>query len=151
MKKILSFCLLLLSISLSTVSCSKDDDQETTIVIPPAAPSIVGTWEFSKRGNIDANNVVTNLQDYYHPCTQKDYLSFTQNGVMTDRYYSDNCVDFENNEYQYTLTNSNLSFSNDFSVGSYTVLEISATTLKIRNPNSDGKAASGFYYELVRR
>lgn len=143
MKKILSIWLLLVLVS-TTMSCSKDDNS--------AEPTLVGTWEWSKIGYIDAAGTITDLSPYSHDCsTNKDSWLFTADGAFITSESNLSCTNYYEN-YQYILSGTNLNYSDSSITRSFTILSITANTLKVEIPGVTNKAPSRpNYYEFTRR
>lgn len=160
MKKLITvkICLLLLGVALFNISCSKDDDNEEPAVV---APSIVGSWEFSKKGYMGTDNVPYSVADYPHGCaTKKDNFLFTKVGNFTTTIYAD-CDRFEVLGYNYTFADNVLNYSTDGAVviNPYVVIAVSETVLKVKLNYSRLKRLSAtsksdptyVYYELVKK
>ncbi len=142
MKKIFSIFILLATI-LITMSCSKDDESSNVI----EQQTIIGTWELSKTGYIDTAGNITNLTEYPHPCsTNKNNWIFTATGDFTStEYYSDCSNDYT--IYQYTLSGSTLNYTNGTTIGSYDIVSLTATSLKVKIVNVIGEN----YFEFTKR
>lgn len=143
MKKVFSICLLLV-VTLLMVSCSKDDEPSVAI---EEQPTIVGTWDWSKTGYIDTAGNITNLTTYPHSCsTNKNNWILTATGDFTStEYYSDCSNDYS--IYQYTLSGSTLNYTNGTTFGSYDIVSLTTTSLKVKIANALGEN----YFEFTKR
>jgi hypothetical protein len=122
MKKII----LLLFVSLSIIGCSKKDVSEE---IP--APSIEGKWQFTKEGGIVSGQEV--LTDYQHSagCT-KDYTEILAGGVLKDHYFSSSCAEsVDTGNWVKNNTTLTLTYPGE-SPTNAEILELTATTLKVK-------------------
>lgn len=148
MKKVLSLFVLLLMVVFIVSSCSKDESGSS---LPIPAPSITGTWEFSKTGSIDSDGTVSNLSPYSHACTsKKDNWKLTTSGEMTTQEFGD-CQDAPYTvNYTYNYQNKILSYSNGSAVGSWTVISVSYFQLKIKSTSRGGKLGNN-YFEFTRK
>ena len=145
MKKVVQLCLLMVSLVLVTVSCSKDD-APVQIPVVVAPPSIVGTWEFSKKGTWDGT-AGQNLQDYNHVCaTRKDNWVFNAQANFSS-FESGDCQDpvLESN-YTYLIQDNvvTLTSTTGANTSRFTIVELTATGLKISGSRNS-------YFEFVRR
>lgn len=147
MKKVLSLWVILLTLVVIQFSCSKEEDN---IVVPVVTPSIAGKWEFSKWGNVEADGTISNLEEYRHGCTSaKDNWNLTKEGDLTVQEYL-NCDDAPGqSNYTYTYQNKILSYTNENSVASFTVVSLTATQLKVKSQNSRDRGYN--YYEFQRK
>ena len=83
--------LIILFLSLSIISCSKNDDSNNN---EPETISIVGTWQFESQGvvNKQGNEVIIELGE----CDAKTVHTFSANGSTKALYYSgENCPLFQ--------------------------------------------------------
>lgn len=148
MKKVFSLFVLLLMIVFIVSSCSKE---ESTSAIPLPAPSITGTWVYSKTGSIGSDGTISNLSDYPHTCaTKKDNWKLTVSGEMITQEFGDCQDDPYTENYTYNYQNKILSFSNENAFGSWTVISVSYTQLKIKSTSRDGKLGNN-YFEFTRK
>ena len=154
MKKALNLCLLLFCVALTNLSCSNDEETK---------PSIVGTWEWSKRGSIGDDNIPYDITDYVNGCSsKKDNWIFTKEGIFKTTENGD-CEDEPyTRTYNYTLEDGLLNYvntNNDQDAveinPSYTVLSITATHLKLKKSSSKlaklEKSSADQYFEFVRK
>ncbi len=141
MKKIFSISLLLVLV-LTTVSCSKDDES--------AEPTLIGTWEWSAKGNIDTEGNITNLTPYVNDCSSmKDSWLFTADGAFVMSESNSSCTTFYEN-FEYDLNGSTINYSGDGTVGSFIILSQTTNTLKVKFGNIN-RAVTANYYEFTRR
>lgn len=122
MKRILILCLGLLTIGLTTTSCS--DDENT---------SIVGKWVFHETGLLI--NGQESLEPYEHTAgCDKDYWEFKSGSVLEDvSYYNDgNGCETDIILGTYTQSDSNLLISLDGESEVATILTLNSSTLKIK-------------------
>lgn len=146
MKKILNIFILLASI-LITMSCSKDDESNNAI---EQQPTIIGTWEWSAKGNIDAEGNITNLTPYLNDCSSmKDSWLFTADGTFVMSESNSSCTTFYDN-YEYNLNGSTINYSGNGTVGSFIILSQTTNTLKVKFGYIN-RAVTANYYEFTRR
>ncbi len=120
MKKLVLLFVAVASISSALVSCSKNDDNDA---------SIVGKWEFYQEGvKIEGEEF---LELYVHDCaTKKDYTQFFDNGTLNDVYYWDDCEeDIDNGTY--TKSGNSLTLTIDGVTTNGTIKKLSGSTLKV--------------------
>jgi len=130
MKKLL----LLLTSVFILISCGSDDSPT-----PVVEPSIVGSWEVTKRGQLINNNEV--FQTYPSDCpTKKDLWYFYENKSFNSIYFDSNCVIFTHDYYHSWNINQNslILFSHN-SMDFYEILVLNDTTLKIRYQDINGE------------
>lgn len=77
---------ILLSLVAATIvlSCSSDDSSGGSGSI---SGNIYGTWELRKEGVMVGNNPVLENMSFMAPCTEYDRMTYSQNGIWTQRYY----------------------------------------------------------------
>lgn len=122
MKRILILCLGLLTIGLTSTSCS--DDENT---------SIEGKWVFDQTGLLI--NGQESLEPYEHEVgCEKDYWEFKSGGILNDgSYYNDgtNC-ETEIVTGTYAQSDSNLLISLDGESDVATIITLNSSTLKLK-------------------
>lgn len=128
MKKIVLLFVSVLTLSLFSTSCSKDDDGE--------GASIVGKWEQSKEGFLVSGNEA--LVNYEHTAgCSKDNVEFKANGTAVNtNYYTADCLS-ESDSSTYTKNGATLTITDADGPYSFIVKELSATTLKIYDTYQD--------------
>lgn len=129
MRKFMLFFVSILSVVMFSVSCDDDDDNN----VPPA-PSLVGTWIYSKEGTIVDGTEV--LIDYQHTAgCAKDQTTFSSTGVITDVYYDSTdtpCEQFTD-EGTYTVSGSTITVNVDGINVTGEIVTLTATELKIKS------------------
>jgi hypothetical protein len=129
MKNTLKFASVFLLVTLSLISCSKDDDG------PSTSGNIVGKWEFFKEGEIiNGNEILTNYE-HQAGCT-KDNTEFNTDGSFVDSYYYEEC-ESEISMGTYTKSGNTLTRNDGFDDFSYTIVELNSTTLKVKETYND--------------
>ena len=123
MKKISIFFIALLSLGLTTSSCS--DDENT---------SIVGKWIFSQEGfAVEGGQEV--LVPYQHTsgCNQ-DYVEFTAEGVVKNENYFNEGAGCESDLSMgtYLKSDNNLTLTIDGETVNATIITLNSSTLKIK-------------------
>jgi len=131
MSKFLKNTLLILFVGI-LFSCSSEDDGEATI----DKASIIGTW---KQISETENGVdITESCDLFY--------IFTIDQVTVKYYDDDNCTQQFSDVASYTLDGNILSFVQGSDTFSVEVLELSATTLKIKEVDEEGSGAQTNIY-----
>ena len=135
MKKGVNFVFVLLLVSLSFVSCNKDDDNDLQ-----TSGSIVGKWEFLKEGAIVSGQEILTAYNHTSGCS-KDFLDFKSNGIADDYSYekpSGSCVEFVDAATWVKVGNTlSVNYGDgDFFDGEIMILN--NTTLKIKFTDDDG-------------
>ena len=130
MKKFKQLALLFLAVSVTLVSCNKDDDE---------AAALEGKWEYSKEGSIINGQEL--LIDYQHTSgCNKDYSEIIAGGILKDVYYESNgaggCDEFidtlnwSRNGNTITVSDSGFSTTGE-------IVELTNTTLKTKYTDPD--------------
>lgn len=116
--------------TLGFVSCSKSDSNSDQPVV-----TLEGKWQFTKEGTIANNQEVLNNYEHTAGCT-KDYIEILTSNVVKDHY-------FDNPNCQETIDTGSWTKNNNFLTIVYPnitvyseILELSATTLKLKYANS---------------
>src|SRR5690606_29843143 len=134
-------------ISLSTTSCSKDDDNGSG-----NNTGIIGTWELSKSGGIYEGQEI--LFDYEHEAPQcgKDHfiISGNSNGKAVYFYldFDDEC-EKEEESFNWNLNGDQLTISEGGEQYTFTVMTLNSTTLKISETYYDEDFEEEFTFIVV--
>lgn len=124
--KLISKVAVLFLMVFNLLSCSKEDDNQTTLE---------GKWEFYKEGYFyDIPENESDYKDYYHRCdTKKDYRFFYADGKMQEHLFGLECNE-QSSDYKWTLKDNgnklDIKFGDDGEI--YEVLEFDGTILKVK-------------------
>jgi Lipocalin-like domain len=118
----------LLVLGLNLTSCGDDDR-------PSTSGDIVAKWEWYKVGDKDDGSEYLELYEHQVGCT-KDNVEFSSNGNYIDSSYFDGC---ESDSYSGTYTKSGnvLTVNDGFDLTTYTIKELSSSTLKVYETYSE--------------
>ncbi len=129
MKKLSILTLSLVALSMSFVSCSKDDNNGST-----TSGNLVGKWEYSKEG------AVQNGQEYLvaymgnETGCSKDYIDVTATSVADVDYDStDNPCEMFTDTYSYTRTGNTITMTVSGMEVISTIVTLTSTELKIKD------------------
>ena len=123
MKKIVLLFVSVLTLSLVSTSCSKDDEGSSA--------SIVGKWQFSQEGIVVGSTET--LENYQHNtnCTSKDNTEFKSDATVVSTFYEDTNCSVYTSSSSYTKNNNTLIITDAEGPQTVTIKELSATTLKV--------------------
>lgn len=113
-------------------SCSSDDSSGGSGSI---AGNIYETWELRKKGVMAGNNPVLEDVSFMAPCTEYDRMTYSQNGIWTQRYYygSGGSCSAYNDNGTFTYENGVIKHieENEYhpEEGKYQILELTNTTM----------------------
>ena len=134
MKKIAILLFSSVTLLLLASACSGDDESST------ASASIVGKWDFDKRGYI-ANGITTPDQDdeQNQPGCNKNFFRFKNDGFMNSGQYDPDCVLRLSSSVDkpWSQTNTMLSFDPEVAAEggipvNWEIVSVSATDLQIK-------------------
>lgn len=135
--KMLAFAIL---VSLSIVSCSKDDDNE-----PTTQELLSGKWEFVENGRIDDTGAET-LYDWEGGCSDNnDFIQFSEGNVLTEGYYY-GCDDYDDYSGTWSLNNKTITVADsyEFADGNLEIIELTDSKLKIKFPYGNDRKIKNF-------
>lgn len=142
MKKIVLFMSVAISAAFGLVSCDNDDNVNNN--------SIVGDWEWVQETVYENGESILADYDHANGC-EKDYISFTATGEMSDVYYENtpqnDCVEHKYNG-TYTTNGNILTITEDGYVYS---VKFSVTNDEMRIENLEGEEEYSFVSILKRK
>lgn len=126
MKKNLKFAAYFLLVTLSLVSCSKNDDG------PSTSGNLVGKWEFFKEGEVIDGKEYLELYEHEAGCS-KDYVEFTADGTSIEGEYNEDCT-LDTYESIYVKSGNTITVEDGQSVQ---ILQLDGSTLKVKSVYDD--------------
>ncbi len=120
--------------SLFVVSCTKDDEPTTQVLLS-------GKWEFMQTGNIDSTGNET-LYNWIGECdSKKDYIQFLVGNVLRESYYYTNCTQTTDYNGTWSFEDKTITVVNSeiFDSKNLEIVELTATTLKVKFPYRNNK------------
>ena len=129
MKKLSILTLSFVALSMSLVSCSKDDNNGST-----TSASLVGKWEYSKEGSTVNGQEVLEAYTGNETGCSKDYIDVTATAV-TDVDYDSTNTPCEMTTYtiNYTKTGNTLITTFNGMEFTSTIVTLTSTELKIKD------------------
>jgi len=140
MKKLSILTLSFVALSMTLVSCSKDDNNGST-----TSASLVGKWEYSKEGStVNGQEFLVAYMGNETGCS-KDYIDVTATSVADVDYDStDNPCEMFTDTYSYTRTGNTLTLTVSGMEFTSTIVTLTSTELKIKD-------ADGFITVYTRK
>jgi hypothetical protein len=139
MKNLLKSLALTLLVTVSLVSCSKDDDGVST------SGELLGKWEYSKTGI--AVNGQEQLENYEHQAgCSKDFVEFTATDLIDTDYFGSNCTEFTDSN-PYTRSGNTISSGGE----SATIVQLDNATLKVKGTYTDNGITYNFITVYTRK
>ena len=121
MKK-LNFVLMALFVSTLFISCNKDDD---------ASPELTGSWEFVSERVIFLGNDTTSPYDDHEPGCTKDFVTFTNDKLITNDYFGSTC-ELDVFEQTYTRNGNALTVNDSGDIYEATIEILNESTLVVK-------------------
>jgi hypothetical protein len=122
------FVLLLSIVSLSSISCSKDNTSTPTTIETPT-PKIEGKWFYIKQGKIEnGQEVLQDFTDNQAGCS-KNYKTFNSDGTGTDVTFKSSCEVNSTENYTWKKENNILTLGGSFVIE---ILKLTDTELKVK-------------------
>lgn len=137
MKKNTFLGTLLLMIAFLSNSCSEDEEVNK---------SLIGKWEYSKKGSIGLDEEVSYLTDYNHNCSsQKDFWEFeSKNNTFSSYIYS-----LENSICDEVQENASFTYSENTKIINFLKSEEIYDIYKVISINSTSLKLQKIYYEAI--
>jgi hypothetical protein len=133
MKRLSILFLSVMTLGLSISGCSNDDENNA---------SIEGKWELAKVGTVvSGKELLIDIPTFPNKCG-KDYLDFVKGGVLNDYSFSDSDSEDCTKPVEtavWTVSAKKLNIK--YNIGSnadYEILELSNSTLKIKETDQEG-------------
>jgi hypothetical protein len=131
---------LLLVISIVLVSCAKDDEIPVNV---PAAPSIIGKWEYQKADTRDGQTIISTQSFEPLPTCVRNFLNIKPDNKIDLVDHSSPCV-AQTQTFTYTLNNNILSYSS----ANRTIEKLTSTDLILTEPS--GPFITAYYLKKVQ-
>jgi hypothetical protein len=141
MKKLSFLFVAVLALGISFVSCSKDDDNET---------SIEGKWtETNYSYSTDGGKTFKNEVAQNEPGCSKDYIEFASGNIFNSVSYETNkCVEYKT-KGTWSKNGSTITVTNDGEPDTATIEELNNSTLKIKSTSSETDPTTNITYNSI--
>lgn len=117
---------LVLLVTVLLVGCSKDDDKGTTA-------TLLGTWKLT-------SSTLNGVPEVLDVCELKSTVKFTETSVIIKNYDGENCEELFEIEGGYIRNGNSLTLTYlGEPIMEGEILELSVTTLKIKEQDEDGE------------